>query len=153
MTNAYTRNFPRLTSGFTLIEIMIVVAIIGILAAFAIPQYQDYVLRANIQEATSGLSEIRTRMELQYNDARSYARTNACVVQTTGDLGRLNTPRWTYTCALTNGGQGFLATATGVGTMAAFAYDINETNVRNTTALKSGWGTTPVNRWVTSKGG
>jgi type IV pilus assembly protein PilE len=148
-----TKSMRGIQKGFTLIEIMIVVAIIGILAAIAIPQYQDYVLRANIQEATSALSEIRTRMELQYNDARSYARNGVCVVQDTGDLARLATLRWTYTCQLGLANQGFTATATGVGTMAAFAYTIDQTNLRVTTSLKTGWGTFPVNRWVTSKGG
>tara|TARA_R110001599_G_scaffold64023_3_gene179025 strand:- start:652007 stop:652477 length:471 start_codon:yes stop_codon:yes gene_type:complete len=51
-------------AGFTLIELMIVVAIIGILAAVAIPAYQDYTVRAKIQEAVSLSSPARTAVGL-----------------------------------------------------------------------------------------
>ncbi len=140
--------------GFTLIEIMIAVAIIGILAAIAIPQYQDYVLRANIQEATSTLSDFRTRMEQAYQDNRTYLNVAAgggcAVANPPAAPPPPATPKWTFTCI--QGGQTFTATATGSSTMNGFIYTIDQANARTST-VNSRWGGAVANRWVTSKGG
>jgi type IV pilus assembly protein PilA len=55
--------------GFTLIELMIVVAIIAILAAIAIPQYNDYTARAQLSEATTLLDGVKTPIASQFSEA------------------------------------------------------------------------------------
>ena len=54
--------------GFTLIELMIVVAIIGILAAIAIPAYQDYIARAQVSDAVQLLGGLKTPLAEYYSD-------------------------------------------------------------------------------------
>ena len=60
------------TTGFTLVELMIVVAIIAILAAIAVPSYNDYVTRSKLQEAHTNLAAARVNMEQYYQDNRVY---------------------------------------------------------------------------------
>ena len=58
--------------GFTLIELMIVVAIIGILAAVAIPQYQNYVARAQVAEGLALASGVKTALTLYYQETGGF---------------------------------------------------------------------------------
>ncbi|HMG58235.1 MAG TPA: type IV pilin protein, partial [Burkholderiales bacterium] len=67
-------------TGFTLIELMVTVAIIAVLAAIAVPNYTDYVKRGKLQEATSNLLAMRTKMEQYFQDNRSYTTPGAPVL-------------------------------------------------------------------------
>ena len=59
--------------GFTLIELMIALAVAAILAAVAFPAYTDYVVRSKLTEAHTHLSDLRVKMEQRFQDARTYA--------------------------------------------------------------------------------
>ncbi|RMH85302.1 prepilin-type N-terminal cleavage/methylation domain-containing protein [Pseudomonas sp. AOB-7] len=66
----------KVQQGFTLIELMIVVAIIGILAAIAIPAYQDYTIRAQVTEGMSLASGVRTAVSEVYQSTGSFPTGN-----------------------------------------------------------------------------
>jgi type IV pilus assembly protein PilA len=59
--------------GFTLIELMIVVAIIGILAAIAVPAYRDYTIKARVSEGASLMAAVRTAIDVAYSNGYNVA--------------------------------------------------------------------------------
>lgn len=141
-------------SGFTLIEIMVVVVIIGILAAIAVPQYTEYVRRSQLTEAQSVLSDLRVQMEQYYQDNRTYIGAggiNNCGARTPV-LGSVRFFGIACAATLTT----YTLTATGnAGTRTAlFSYTINQQNLRTTTGVPPGFApiVLPANCWVINKG-
>ncbi|MEF8698212.1 MAG: type IV pilin protein [Candidatus Accumulibacter sp. UW26] len=139
-------------AGFTLIEVMMVVIIIGILAAIAVPNYSDYLTRSRITQATSGLAERRVRMEQFFQDNHTYVAAPPCAADNSG-----NYFNFSATCPAAGEAEVYLLTATGKSSMTGFVYTLNQANARTTTidaaTAPAGWGTAEVNCWVTSKGG
>lgn len=139
----------RRAAGFTLIELMITVAIVAILAAVGYPQYTEYVRRSRLAEATGTLAATRVRLEQYYQDNRNYGSTaSACgVAMPTGDY-------FTYTCNWGAGAssQSFLLTATGTssGPMAGFTFSVDQDNNQRTTAFV-GAASLPANCWLRRK--
>ena len=136
--------------GFTLIEVMIVVAIVAILAAIGLPSYNDYITRSRFPEAQSALAAGRVNAEQFFQDNRTYV----------GMPCPASTALWTFNCndgAAPQTATAYTIFATGQGTMASFEFSIDQNNNRRTTGLKTGWGTAsradPINCWAVRKGG
>jgi len=70
----------RKNSGITLIELMVVMAIVGILAAIAIPAYRNYVIRANRSDAKAALLATAGALERCFTRFNSYAADDGCTV-------------------------------------------------------------------------
>jgi type IV pilus assembly protein PilE len=143
----------RTQQGFTMIEIMIVVAMVAILSAIAIPNYRDYVLRGRLTEAYSGLSDARTKMEAYFADNRTYP-TGGCVATGTPSSTQILTmplSNFAIGCG-TPTGTAYTVTATGSGPASGFVFTIDQAGVRATTGVPTGW-TTSTSCWVTRKDG
>jgi type IV pilus assembly protein PilE len=126
---------PGRSRGFTIIELMIGLAIVGVLMAVALPSYTSYTQRSKVPPGLDALSAYATRMEQRYQDTGNYG-TGGCAVAVPAAA------NFTVTCALGTGGQTFTATATGSGPMSGYSYTINSAGVRATTAHPKGANTT-----------
>lgn len=135
--------------GFTLIEMMIVVVIVAILAAIALPSYFQYIQRSKIIEATTGLSNWRTRMEQYFLDNRTYV--GGCAQY----YDNIQAQVQAFTLACSNeAATTYTLTATGNasnGMDSAFVYTVNEKEAK-TSAGPSGW-TSSSTCWATRKDG
>ncbi|MGB5079560.1 MAG: type IV pilin protein [Burkholderiales bacterium] len=147
----------RRHSGFTLIEAMVTVAIIAILAGIALPSYTNYVIRGKLQEASSNLLAMRTKMELYFQDNRSWApaapATPPCNPGTVAPL-PTNLKYFNVTCSNLSDTT-YTVQADGLGNLAGLTLTINEANLRRTLSVPAGWGTPSSggNCWVTKKSG
>ncbi len=140
----------RRHTGFTLIEVMIVVAIIAILSAIAVPSYSEYVIRSRITDGIAGLAGMRVKMEQYFQDNRKYDATPAAC--TAGSIAPLPTANYfTFDCG-TPTATTYTVTATGTGPMNGFVYTLNQDNTRTTSSVISGWSNGNCG-WVTKKDG
>lgn len=133
--------------GFSLIELMITIAIAAIIAAVAVPSYRDHMLRAHIPEATSTLSALAMRLEQHYQDNQAYGDTKGCAITLPAD------EFFNFECSADNGGQSFLLKASGKsnGAMADFVFTLDQNGNAMTTQLPAAWGTAPFNCWISKR--
>ncbi|MEP7300988.1 MAG: type IV pilin protein [Caldimonas sp.] len=142
----------RTQHGFTLIELMITVAIVAILSAIAIPAYSEFVIRARITEATNALSDMSLKMERYFQDCRRYdacgATPAACQLNTVAPP-PAPTAHFTYACQV--GQLTYTVTGTGAGSMTGFEFTIDQANTK-TSRGPAGWTASP-SCWIQRRDG
>lgn len=125
--------------GFTLIELMIVVAIVSILATVAYPSYIDYIVRSNRAEAPRELVRLANLQEQLFVDSREYTSDMSDLVG--GTAATYETPSKNYTISATVIGSTFTLTANAQGTQAT-----NDTGCIKIEITDTG-STTPISCW------
>jgi type IV pilus assembly protein PilE len=129
-------------TGFTLIELMIVVLIVGILTTVAVPSYSQYLTRGRLAEVLTELSAFRLRMEQTYQDNGNFG-IGSCAVASPSREG------FGFVCALVDAGQGYTMTVTGSGRNAGYAYSIDDRGDRKTLSFPNG---APADCWMIRAG-
>ena len=134
-----------------MIELMIAVAIIGILARIAYPAYSDYVMRGRLVDATQVLASRRAAMEQYYQDNRTYvAPTSTTISDPCGSSTTAGKGTFTISCSGRTA-SAYLITAQGSGAAAGFTYTIDQSGTQQTTAIPGNWGSTG-SCWIVRKG-
>lgn len=138
--------------GFTLLEVMIVTAIVAILVAFALPAYTDYITRGKLVEPTTMLQGLRVSMEQYYQDNRTYKDVSATILS---PCGASKLPAMKYfgmTCVFDASTYTAKATGADVSTT-GFVYTINNTNDQTST-VSPAWDSTGTTYacWIMKKG-
>jgi len=137
--------------GFTLIELMITVAIVAILASIAVPSYRDYILRGHLVNMTNDLQAMRVKMEQYYQDRRTYlavgtTSTPPCT-STAVSVGK-PTP---YSMECSSTATTFKAIAKGSGVVAGFTYTIDQQE-KKTSTMSPAWGGGTAACWIMRRG-
>lgn len=137
-------------SGFTLIEILIVIAMISILTAIAIPNYRDYVTRGKIPDATSNLAGKRVQMEQFFQDNRTYVGGTGCTSDTT------TSQNFDFSCSVGPTTSTYTIQAAGKSVMAGFTFTVDQNNAKGSQVtaawVSKGWASNAA-CWITNKGG
>jgi type IV pilus assembly protein PilE len=126
---------------------MITVAMVAILAAVALPNYRDHVVRSQITEATQALADARAAMEQHYLNQRSYTGGPCTTAATVGTF--------VVVCTTAPTAETYEITATGSQTTAGFTFAVDHHGTQRTHALPAGWGIVPSGGalcWIGRKG-
>ncbi|MDE2457465.1 MAG: prepilin-type N-terminal cleavage/methylation domain-containing protein [Burkholderiales bacterium] len=128
----------RRGAGFTLIEAMVTVAVIGLLAAIALPVYTDYIRRGAIPDGLNALAAFQVKMEQYFQDNRRYGVGVECA--TGAGWTFAGSPSKYFSFACDNDGTSalphYVITATGSGAAAGHVYTIDSANNKSTTGFK-----------------